>query len=183
VLFGGLVWGLEEEHNDETSSKDVLEKVVVVDRKSSLVQFGSGLPVASSIQMRLFAAATFISAVSANVTIYHRIFHPTLPVQPYLARGSFVISSDPPTFVPSPEIGDHFVSFSEVLESLQDSAEALYQVALERESDPSALWDISSVKVVRVYFYYRLSYSPLICSLKVPSESGFIRDDTSPPIW
>ncbi|KIM46057.1 hypothetical protein M413DRAFT_441117 [Hebeloma cylindrosporum] len=98
--------------------------------------------------MRVFAAATFISAVSANnVAIYHRVFHPALPAQPYLARGSLAISSNPPTLVPSPDIAEHLVSFSETLESIQDSAEALYQVALEREGDTSALWDISSVKV------------------------------------
>ena len=120
--------------------------------------------------MRVFATATFISAVSANVAVYHRVFHPALPAQPYLARGSLVISSNPPTFVPSPDIADHLISFSEVLESLQDSTEALYQVALERENDAPALWDISSVKVVRPYSYYCFSCSHLIRSLKVPSE-------------
>lgn len=129
-----------------------------------MVRFGSGLVLASSIQMRVFAAATFISAVSAtNVAIYHRVFHPALPAQPYLARGSLVISSNPPTFVPSPDIADHLISFSEALESLQDSTEALYQVALECEGDTSALWDISSVKVVCLYFYYRVSCSHLNC--------------------
>jgi hypothetical protein len=152
-------------------------------RERSLVQFGGGLVLASSIQMRVFAAATFISTVSANVAIYHRVFHPALPAQPYLARGSLLISSNPPTFVPSPDIADHLSSFSEALESLQDSTEALYQVALEREGDASALWDLSSVKLVCLYSCYCVSCSYLICFLKVPSEYGFIRDDTSPSFW
>jgi len=99
--------------------------------------------------MRPFTAATFISAVSAsNVAIYHRILHRDLPAHPYLDRGSLDVSSNPPTFVSSPDLVDHLISFSGVLESLQDSNEALYQVALEHEGDTSdALWDISSVKV------------------------------------
>jgi len=50
--------------------------------------------------------------------------------------------------VSSPDIVDHLVFFSGVLESLQYSNEALYQIALEHEGDTSdTQWDISSVKV------------------------------------
>jgi len=132
--------------------------------------------------MRPFTAATFISAVSAsNVAIYHRILHPNLPAQPYLNRGSLDVSLNPPTFVSSPDLVDHLVSFSGVLESLQDSNEALYQVALEHEGDTSdALWDISSVKVVSLSCWTEVLIHPF---MTVSPEHGVIRDNTPPSFW
>jgi len=50
--------------------------------------------------------------------------------------------------VPSPQLYDSLVSFSEMLETLQNTDGALYQLALEHEGDTSnALWDLSSVKI------------------------------------
>ncbi|KAF8974440.1 hypothetical protein BDZ97DRAFT_2069346 [Flammula alnicola] len=96
----------------------------------------------------LVAVAALLSAASANnVVLYHRVFHPSLPVQPYLERGSVSLSSAP-TFVPSPVLAEDFNSFSEALQTLEDPTNALYQVALQHEADTSdALWDFSSVKV------------------------------------
>jgi ER membrane protein complex subunit 10 len=57
--------------------------------------------------------------------------------------------------VPSPQLYDSLVSFSEMLETLQNTDGALYQLALEHEGDTSnALWDISSVKIVRLAIIY-----------------------------
>ena len=51
--------------------------------------------------------------------------------------------------VPSPQLYDSLVSFSEMLETLQNADGALYQIAIEHEGDTSnALWDLSSVKIV-----------------------------------
>ena len=51
--------------------------------------------------------------------------------------------------VPSPQLYDVLVSFSEMLETLQHPDGALYQLALQHEGDETnALWDISSVKIV-----------------------------------
>jgi len=101
--------------------------------------------------MRSFAAASaalFTLASATDVVLYHRIFHPNLPAQPYLERATVSLSSS--TLVPSPSLANDLASFAETLENFQDKVEALYQVALAREGDTSeAFWDYSSVKAVR----------------------------------
>jgi len=99
--------------------------------------------------MRLIAAASFLAVVSANVNLYHRVFHPSLRDLPYAHRASISFPSDSnPIMVPSPQLYDSLVSFSEMLETLQNTDGALYQIALEHEGDASnALWDLSSVKI------------------------------------
>jgi len=99
--------------------------------------------------MKLIAATSFLAVVSANVNLYHRVFHPSQRDLPYAHRAS--ISFPPnsnPTVVPSPQLYDTLVSFSKMLETLQNTDGALYQLALEHEGDASnALWDLSSVKI------------------------------------
>lgn len=69
-----------------------------------------------------------------------------MPDLPYVHRASIAFSPD--TMVPSPQLYDALVSFSEMLETLQHTDGALYQLALEHEGDTSnALWDLSSVKI------------------------------------
>ena len=100
--------------------------------------------------MRLIAAASFLAVVSANVNLYHRVFHPSLRDLPYAHRASISFTPDSnPVMVSSPQLYDSLVSFSEMLETLQYTDGALYQLALEHEGDTSnALWDLSSVKIV-----------------------------------
>jgi len=100
--------------------------------------------------MRLIAAAAFLAVVDANVNLYHRVFHPSMPDLPYVHRASISFSPDSiPIVVPSPQLSDALVSFSEMLETLQHTDGALYQLALQHEGDTSnALWDLSSVKIV-----------------------------------
>ena len=51
--------------------------------------------------------------------------------------------------IPSPQLYNTLVSFSGLLEALQNADGALYQLALEHEGDKSnAFWDLSSVKIV-----------------------------------
>ena len=120
--------------------------------------------------MRLIAAASFLVAVSANVNLYHRVFHPSLRDLPYARRASISFPPDSnPVMVPSPQLYDTLVAFSEMLETLQNTEGALYQLALEHEGDTSnALWDISSVKIVCltiIYFFINTS-----CFVSVPSR-------------
>ncbi|KAF8812568.1 hypothetical protein BYT27DRAFT_7207897 [Phlegmacium glaucopus] len=99
--------------------------------------------------MRLIAVAAFLAVVDANVNLYHRVFHPSMSDLPYVHRASISFSPDSiPIVVPSPQLSDVLVSFSEMLESLQHTDGALYQLALQHEGDASnALWDLSSVKI------------------------------------
>lgn len=101
--------------------------------------------------MRLFAAAAFLTVVDANVNLYHRVFHPSIPNLPYVHRASISFSPDSiPVMIPSPQLYDALISFSEMLETLQHTDDAWYQLALQHEGDRSnALWDLSSVKIVR----------------------------------
>lgn len=100
----------------------------------------------------LFAAAAFFStALASNYVVHHRLFHPSLPIQPYLERGSISIDSPTPVFVPAADLAEDLSSFAEVLESLETPFDALYQVALQHPDDKSeVLWDFSSVKAVGV---------------------------------
>ncbi|KAF5322097.1 hypothetical protein D9619_000815 [Psilocybe cf. subviscida] len=98
----------------------------------------------------LVAAAALISVVSAaDFSIYHRIFHPQLPAQPYTARGHVSLSdSSSPTFTPSPKLAEDLRSFTSVLTGLGNLDNALYQVALQPTPEtPEALWDFSSTKL------------------------------------
>ncbi|PPQ83274.1 hypothetical protein CVT25_004013 [Psilocybe cyanescens] len=96
--------------------------------------------------MKLFAVAAVLSVVSAaDVVLHHRVFHPDLPAQPYLKRAT--VSLDTATVEAVPTLAKDLVAFSEALQTLDHTAEALYQVALEHEGDTSeAFWDYSSVK-------------------------------------
>ena len=73
-----------------------------------------------------------------------------MPDLPYVHRASIAFSPDSgPIMVQSSQLHDALVSFSEMLETLQHTDGALYQLALEHEGDTSnALWDLSSVKIV-----------------------------------
>lgn len=112
--------------------------------------------------MRLIAAASFLAVVNANVNLYHRVFHPSLRDLPYTHRASISFPTDSnPVMVPSPQLYNSLVSFSEMLKTLQNDTDgALYQLALEHEGDASnALWDLSSVKIVClavIYFFINL---------------------------
>jgi len=103
--------------------------------------------------MRLIVAATFLAVVNAknaNVNLYHRVIHPSQSaLPPYAHRASISFPPDSsPVMIPSPELYDTFVSFAEMLETLQNTDGALYQLALEHEGDRSnAHWDLSSVKI------------------------------------
>lgn len=99
--------------------------------------------------MRVSVIAAFVSVVSASdvIQLYHRVFHPNLPAQPYLERATASLSG---VLVPAPTLAEDLASFSDVLQSLDDPTEALYQVALGHQGDTSeAFWDFSSVKAVR----------------------------------
>lgn len=109
----------------------------------------------------LIAAAALISVVSAaDFALYHRVFHPQLPAQPYTARGHVSLSdSSSPTFIASPDLADDLRSFMSVLHGLGDPSNALYQVALQPAPEtPEALWDFSSVKLVRINHVYAAQY-------------------------
>jgi hypothetical protein len=112
--------------------------------------------------MRLIAAASVLAVVSANVNLYHRVFHPSQRDLPYAHRASISFPRDSnPIMVPSPHLYDSLVSFSELLGTLQNTDGALYQLALEHEGDTSnALWDISSVKIVCLAVIYISSLTP-----------------------
>jgi len=99
--------------------------------------------------MRLIAAASFLAVVTANVNLYHKVFHPSLRDLPYAHRASISFPPDAnPIMISSPQLYDSLISFSEMLETLQNTDGALYQLALEHEGDSSnALWDLSSVKI------------------------------------
>jgi len=100
--------------------------------------------------MRLIVAVTFLAVVNANVNLYHRVIHPSQSeLPPYAHRASISFPPDSsPVMVPSPELYDTLVSFSGLLEALQNADGALYQLALEHEGDKSnAFWDLSSVKI------------------------------------
>ena len=120
--------------------------------------------------MRLIAAASFLAVVSANVNIYHRVFHPSQRDLPYALRASISFPPDSnPIMVPSPQLYDTLVSFSEMLETLQNPDSALYQLALEHEGDTSnALWDLSSVKIVCLAIINLFINTS--CSVSVPSR-------------
>jgi len=97
----------------------------------------------------IVAAAVFLAVVDANINLYHRVLHPSISDLPYVHRASVSFSSDSiPIVVPSPQLHDALVSFSEMLETLQHADDAWYQLALQHEGDTStALWDLSSVKI------------------------------------
>ena len=128
--------------------------------------------------MRLIAAASFLAVVSANVNLYHRVFHPSLQNLPYAHRASVSFPSDSnPVIVSSPQLYDSLVSFSEMLETLQNTDGALYQLALEHEGDTSnALWDLSSVKIVTlaiIYFFIN-THALFQCHLDKASSETLI---------
>lgn len=103
--------------------------------------------------MRVLAVVTalFSTALASNYVIHHRIFHPSLPLQPYRQRGYVSTESSIPTFVPSSDLAEDLNDFSEVVKLVEGPSEALYQVALQNEGEASeSLWDFSSVKAVRL---------------------------------
>ena len=120
--------------------------------------------------MKLIAAASFLAVVSANVNLYHRVFHPSLRDLPYAHRASISFPPDAdPIMVSSPQLYDSLVSFSKMLETLQNADGALYQLALEHEGDTSnALWDLSSVKIVTLVIIY--FFINTLCFVLVPSR-------------
>ena len=98
--------------------------------------------------MRVGVVAALISVAYASdvIQLYHRVFHPNLPAQTYLERAT---ASRSGVLVPASTLAEDLASFSEVLQSLDDPTEALYQVALGHDGDTSeAFWDFSSVKAV-----------------------------------
>ncbi|KAF8165222.1 hypothetical protein B0H34DRAFT_229325 [Crassisporium funariophilum] len=100
--------------------------------------------------MRLLATAISVAAVSAaNVNIYHRVFHPSLPTLPYAHRASIEIAPDNTHLVtPSTQLSTHISDFADALGTLDNTEGAFYQVALEHEGDSSDVhWDFSSVKI------------------------------------
>ena len=120
--------------------------------------------------MRLITAASFLAVVSANVNLYHRVFHPSLRDLPYAHRASISFPPDSnPIMIPSPQLYNSLVSFSEMLETLQNTDGALYQLALEHNGDTSnALWDLSSVKIVTLAILYSFVHTSYCVS--VPSR-------------
>ncbi|KAF8205095.1 hypothetical protein BJ912DRAFT_940241 [Pholiota molesta] len=99
------------------------------------------------MKVLLVAAAFFSTALASNYVVHHRLFHPSLPTQPYLERGSILIDTPTPMFVPAADLAEDLGSFAEVLESLETPFDALYQVALQQPDDKSeVVWDFSSVK-------------------------------------
>ncbi|KJA30156.1 hypothetical protein HYPSUDRAFT_175401 [Hypholoma sublateritium FD-334 SS-4] len=99
--------------------------------------------------MRVLAVVTalFSTALASNYVIHHRIFHPSLPLQPYRQRGYVSTESLIPTFVPSSDLTEDFNDFFEVIKLVESPSDTLYQVALQNEGESSeSLWDFSSVK-------------------------------------
>ena len=97
--------------------------------------------------MKVFSALPiFFSVVSANVVLYHRIFHPSYQNSKYLERGT--ISGDPPTLKASQSLVHDIEVLSKTLKDLGNPSDALYQVAMTSEgvSSPSKVY--SSVKAV-----------------------------------
>ncbi|KAF9057687.1 hypothetical protein BJ165DRAFT_1422473 [Panaeolus papilionaceus] len=89
-----------------------------------------------------------ITAVSATISLHHRIFHPNLPALSYLPRGTIDLASGQPVLTPEDDLPEHFAGFIEALQGIEKPENTLYQVALEHEGDSAeALWDFSSVQV------------------------------------
>ena len=131
--------------------------------------------------MKLIAAAAFLAVVDANVNLYHRVYHPTKTDLPYAHRASISFSPDAsPIMLPSPQLHDTLVSFSKMLETLQHTDGALYQLALQHEGDKSnALWDISSVKIV-CFVTVNLFINNTSCLVLVPPRQSLIRNSDIP---
>jgi hypothetical protein len=79
-------------------------------------------------------------------TLFHRIYHPLDPPVQFSQRGSILISDSSATFQPAETYSDDLKYFADTLQSLDG---ALYEIALEREGDPTD-WVFSSVKAVRL---------------------------------
>lgn len=96
-----------------------------------------------------------------NVRLLHRIFHPSQPSEPFVERGTLLLSrpagSAAPVeaqFVQSEEASlySYVLTFADLLhdpETAQDVDAAVYQLALEHPGDthPSQ-WHVSAVKAV-----------------------------------
>ena len=78
--------------------------------------------------------------------LFHRIYHPLDPPVQFSPRGSILISDSSAAFQPAETYSDDLRYFADTLQSLDG---ALYEVALEREGDPTD-WVFSSVKAVRL---------------------------------
>lgn len=116
--------------------------------------------------MKVLAVVTalFSTALASNYVIHHRIFHPSLPLQPYRQRGYVSTESSIPTFVPSSDLAEDLSDFSEVIKLVESPSDTLYQVALQNEGESSeSLWDFSSVKAVCLVIIF-----VIIDILKIP---------------
>jgi len=110
--------------------------------------------------MYLLRLSTWLAILAALVcrldakTLYHRIYHPTLaPTAQFSPRGTI---HDGTVVDASDSLQTDLVSFSKFISRLDTAEkpnEALYQLALERDSDLSPdYWIISSVKAVSTFF-------------------------------
>jgi hypothetical protein len=131
------------------------------------------------MKVLLVAAAFFSTALASNYVVHHRLFHPSLPTQPYLERGSILIDTPTPMFVPAANLAEDLGSFAEVLESLETPFDALYQVALQQPDDKSeVVWDFSSVKAVGVFSLLFLIRHTLINSVHLQCYLNKVIADT-----
>ncbi|KAF8897664.1 hypothetical protein BD779DRAFT_1492003 [Infundibulicybe gibba] len=91
-----------------------------------------------------------VLAKDATYKLHHRVYHPAAPQVPFTERGLLTVADfDHVAFAPSSSFSQDLNSFAAVLQDLDINLDgALYQVALERESDTTeAHWDLSSVKM------------------------------------
>lgn len=103
----------------------------------------------------LVIQSLFSTALATNYIIHHRIFHPSLPLQPYRQRGLVSLESPMPAFVPSPDLAEDLNGFSEIIRSVENHSDSLYQVAFQNEDElAESVWDFSSVQAVCTTWFH-----------------------------
>ncbi|PCH41224.1 hypothetical protein WOLCODRAFT_151267 [Wolfiporia cocos MD-104 SS10] len=117
---------------------------------SARPSFARATPLLCTIMLLLPLLAALPLALAADpLRVFHRVWHPALPSQPFLLRGTLDLAA--PSLAPAPGLDAGLADFWQAVRALEADADAaVYQVALEHPgaADP-ALWAISSVRAVR----------------------------------
>lgn len=96
----------------------------------------------------LLIAALPSALADASPRLFHRVVDPASPDAPFVPRALLSVTGSGPaaraSLAPAQNLHADLAQFASAVHHTPD---ALYQVALERDADPST-WDVSSVKAV-----------------------------------
>ena len=97
-----------------------------------------------------------LAASDTSLRILHRVWHPSLTSEPFLERGTVLLTGSGPvpqaSLVPAQGLETQLLAFAEASQNIEyDKDLVLYQLALEHPGDTqSSQWHVSAVKAVRI---------------------------------